>query len=149
MQGVDDVADIQNLRCYPDGFADLFICSHVLEHVHDDRKALHELHRVLNRSGAGVLLVPILLDCESIDEDLSPIPEVERWRRFGQNDHVRLYSKTGFLERIAEAGFVVRQLGIDHFGGGRLARCGITERSVLYFLEKSNNVLTSYEERGK
>ena len=38
---------------------DVIYCSHVLEHVPDDRLAMGELRRVLKRAGWAVLLVPI------------------------------------------------------------------------------------------
>ncbi|MES0337273.1 MAG: methyltransferase domain-containing protein [Candidatus Magnetobacterium sp. LHC-1] len=47
MADVDDSMDITNMPGYGDGTIDCFICSHVLEHVHDDRKALSELYRIL------------------------------------------------------------------------------------------------------
>lgn len=40
-----DITDIQ----YPDGSFDVIYCSHVLEHVSDDKRAMRELHRVLKR----------------------------------------------------------------------------------------------------
>ena len=47
MAGVDDVVDITDMPMYADGSFDFFICSHVLEHVSDDRRALNELYRIL------------------------------------------------------------------------------------------------------
>ena len=81
-------------------------------------------------------MVPIVLAAEEIDEDPSVIDPAERWRRFGQDDHVRLYSKEGFLTRVKQAGFTVCQLGHKHFGKETLSRHGITEKSVLYVVEK-------------
>ena len=50
--------DIMNIP-YADGSFDLNYCSHVLEHVADDRKALKELHRVLKNDGLALIMVPI------------------------------------------------------------------------------------------
>ncbi len=50
-----DITDI----CYPDESFDVIYCSHVLEHVPDDRKAMGELFRVLKPHGWAVLLAPI------------------------------------------------------------------------------------------
>lgn len=44
---------------YPDDYFDVIYCIHVLEHVHDDRKTMRELNRVLNIDGWGVFMVPI------------------------------------------------------------------------------------------
>jgi SAM-dependent methyltransferase len=131
MPGVDDRVDVAALP-YGDRTVDVFVCSHVLEHVPDDRAALRELRRVLRPGGTGVLLVPIVLAAPRIDEDPGPLSAAERWRRFGQDDHVRLYTKQGFVERVEEAGFRLLQLGAAHFGEANLVRCGITPGSVLY-----------------
>lgn len=135
MEGVDDRVDITEMNIYGDGSVDFFICSHILEHVPDDRKALRELYRILRPGGRGILVVPILLTAEEIDEEPGLTDPAERWRRFGQDDHVRMYSKRGFLSRVQEAGFAVHQLGRGHFGGA-FGRYGITDQSVLYIVEK-------------
>jgi SAM-dependent methyltransferase len=137
MEGVDDRVDISDMKAYADRSVDFFICSHVLEHVPDDREALAELYRILKQGGRGILVVPIVLTADEIDEDPSVTDPAERWRRFGQDDHVRLYSKGGFLSRVCEAGFAVRQLGQGYFGSETFRRHGITDRSVLYIVEKN------------
>jgi hypothetical protein len=135
-EGVDDKVDITDLTVYRDGQFDFFICSHVLEHVADDRKALRELYRILRQGGSGILMVPIILSIDEIDEDPTVTDEGERWRRFGQYDHVRLYSKNGFIERVKEAGFIVNQHDINSFGKDRFERNGIGNQSVLYVVQK-------------
>jgi SAM-dependent methyltransferase len=135
-EGVDDKVDITELRPYQDGEFDFFICSHVLEHVSDDRKAIRELHRILRPGGKGILMVPIVLCVSEIDEDPTVVDEGERWRRFGQFDHVRLYSKHGFIERVKAAGFLVHQHGQEFFGAAEFIRTGISGQSVLYVVEK-------------
>lgn len=134
--GVDDRVDITDMQIYEDGQFDFFLCSHVLEHVPDDRKALGELYRILRPGGRGILMVPIILSLNQIDEDPTVADEGERWRRFGQDDHVRIYSKNGFIERVAESGFLIHQYGKEFFGEDLFVRTGITSQSVLYVLEK-------------
>lgn len=136
MEGVDDRIDISAMN-YRDASVDFFICSHILEHVPDDRRALAELLRILRPGGLGILVVPILLTATEIDEDPTVTDVAERWRRFGQSDHVRLYSKQGFLSRVEDAGFRVHQLGAQHFGPETFKQHGITEQSVLYIVEKN------------
>jgi SAM-dependent methyltransferase len=133
---VDDNVDIMDMNLYRDESVDFFICSHVLEHVENDRKALAELYRILKQGGRGILIVPILLTDDVMDEDPSVTDPAERWRRFGQNDHVRRYSKREFLLRTQQAGFGVQQLGWEQFGKDAFDEHGITERSVLYVVEK-------------
>ena len=134
--GVDDRVDLMDLKIYGDNSVDFFICSHMLEHVADDKKALSELYRILKPGARGILVVPIPLTAVDIDEDPTVTDEGERWRRFGQYDHVRLYSKQGFLSRVGEAGFTVHQLGREHFGAKVFKTYAITDQSVLYVVEK-------------
>jgi SAM-dependent methyltransferase len=135
-EGVDDQVDITALESYRNDQFDFFICSHILEHVRDDRKALRELYRILKPGGKAIMMVPIILSIDQIEEDPDVMEEAERWRRFGQFDHVRLYSKSGFLERVREAGFEVHELGREFFGDELFNRSGISGRSVLYVVEK-------------
>jgi hypothetical protein len=136
MEDVDIVIDITDMHTIQEQAFDIFICSHVLEHVIDDRMALIELFRILKPGGIGILMVPINLELTQIDEDPNIHDIGERWRRFGQHDHVRLYSKRGFMERVEEAGFLVNQYGIDFFGAEEFFCCGISKKSVLYIVGK-------------
>jgi SAM-dependent methyltransferase len=135
-ENVDDRVDISDLRSYESDQFAFFICSHVLEHVPDDRRALSELHRILKPGGRGILMVPIIMSLEQIDEDPEVEDEGERWRRFGQFDHVRLYSKSGFLDRVREAGFEVSELDKEFFGAELFNQTGISSQSILYIVEK-------------
>jgi SAM-dependent methyltransferase len=137
MQEVDDKIDITNMQNYANSSFDSFICSHVLEHVADDRKALSELYRILKPGGWGILMVPIILGIDAIDEDPTLKDEGERWRRFGQNDHVRRYSKKGFLDRVEAAGFRVYQYGSEYFGAEVFQKNAINEKSILYIVTRN------------
>jgi SAM-dependent methyltransferase len=136
MEGVDDHINIEEMSIYNDSTFDIFICSHVLEHVNNDIKAMTELRRILKPGGWGIVMVPIPLKLKSIDEDISIKDPSERWKRFGQDDHVRLYSKPGFIERLEQVGFTVNQYGIKHFGKKVFEKCGIERKSVLYIVKK-------------
>ena len=107
------------------------------EHVADDKKAMSELFRILKPGGFGILMVPIVLKIEQIDDDPTITDAETRWRRFGQYDHVRLYSKKGFVERVQEAGFIVKQYGVEYFGESVFVECGISVKSVLYVVQKN------------
>jgi len=128
----DDVVDIMDMHMYADESFDFIVCSHVLEHVPDDSKAMSELFRVLARGGSAILMVPILLTATETDEDPAEPSVDERWARFGQDDHVRMYTRHDFLSRLGMAGFQVNALGSTAFGDGVFKRHGITEQSVLY-----------------
>ena len=135
--GVDDRVDIQSMPVYRDNQFQIFICSHVLEHVPDDLAAMRELHRVLAPGGWGICMVPINLGLSEVYENPRITDEAGRWKHFGQNDHVRLYSKAGFVARLESVGFTVRQYGASHFGEDAFRRHGINPRSVLYVVHKS------------
>lgn len=89
---------------YPDDTFDVVLCSHVLEHVSDDRRAMGELHRILRPGGWGVIQVPI--KGEWTFEDSTVTSERDRHRVFGQRDHVRIYGRD-YYDRLREAGFAV------------------------------------------
>lgn len=136
MPGVDYRMDIMDMNLLPDMSVDVFICSHVLEHVRDDRKAMGELRRVLKRDGKGILVVPLDLNQKEIDEDPDCTDVGERWRRFGQDDRVRNYSKRGYLERLAEAGFAVEQIAMDYFGEDAELNA-LSETATVYIVSRA------------
>jgi O-antigen biosynthesis protein len=136
MDGVDDRLNIEHLDAYPEGSFDGLICSHVLEHVPNDRQAMRELFRILRPGGWGIVLVPLNLSVEKTDEDPSVTDVHERWRRFGQDDHIRLYARRDFIARLKEPGFVVEELGIAHFGEHAFRINAIAPGSILYVARK-------------
>lgn len=91
---------------FEDARFDLIICSHVLEHVNDDHKAMRELHRVMKPGGSGLLVVPLDVRSAKTLEDPSITDPAERMRLFHQHDHVRLYG-LDYADRLKEAGFSV------------------------------------------
>jgi len=137
MEGVDDKIDITNLYIYKDSYFDCFICSHVLEHVTDDTKALRELFRIIKPGGWGILMVPIIPSLIHTHEDYTKTTEEERWQFFGQGDHVRLYAKDDFISLTERAGFVVEQFNVKKFGEKIFKTHGIALGSVLYIAKKA------------
>jgi len=131
-KNVDERVDLTRMDAYADKSVDILLCSHVLEHIPDDRKAMREINRVLKPDGFGILLVPLVVSLDETHEDPRINTEALRWKYFGMGDHVRQYGKRDFLERLAVAGLNVEQLGIEHFGGKVFRRAGIAENSVLY-----------------
>ena len=138
MDDVDDTADLTDLHMYADDSKDAFVCSHLLEHVPDDRKAMSELFRILKPGGFGIAMVPIALTMTETHEDPSVVSKTDRWKYYGQDDHVRAYAKSDFVSRLSEAGFDVEQLGATHFGKETFKEHGIHPRSVLYVVRKSS-----------
>ncbi len=133
---VDDRVDISNMPLYADNSVDMFLCSHILEHVPDDRAAMRELLRILQPGGFGIVMVPLIVGVTQTHEDPALNTPAQRWHHYAQDDHLRLYGTQDFVARLAAAGFVVRRLDCAHFGADVFARAGIADNSVLYVVEK-------------
>lgn len=87
---------------------DLIICFHVLEHIENDTKAMEELHRILKHGGMCLIQTPFK-DGEIYENDAIKTVE-ERLIHFGQEDHLRIYSVEGLMNRLRNAGFKTRLL---------------------------------------
>lgn len=119
--------DIQEIA-YPDESFDVIVCSHVLEHVPDDKRAMRALRRVLSGGGWAVLNVPIT--ASATVEDPSVTDPAERKRSFGQSDHVRRYGPD-YADRLRHAGFAVEVVtAADLVGAADRARFGIDTRAA-------------------
>jgi len=106
-------------------------CSHVLEHVSNDKQAMNEFYRVLKLGGWAILLVPIISD--ETFEDPSVVDPTMRLKLFGQEDHVRRYGPD-FIKRVEETGFKVLEItGSDFLGNEEITRMGITEEAGTIF----------------
>ncbi|RYZ85202.1 MAG: SAM-dependent methyltransferase, partial [Proteobacteria bacterium] len=138
---VDLSEDIADLKSVASNSVDLIVCSHVLEHVPDDIAALKELNRVLSPRGIAILVVPItLLNRDTLENSLPLSPE-ERCRIFGQEDHVRLYSKDGFINSIKQSGFKLYQYRVSGFTNQEfLVSEGLAQSSCLYIAYKQTRV---------
>ena len=103
--------DLRDLA-FPANSFDVVICSHVLEHIDDDLRAMSEMHRVLRPGGFALVLVPYLEFEAKTREDPTVVDPAERRRLFGQWDHVRFYGHD-LVDRLRSAGFDVE---IERFG---------------------------------
>lgn len=136
MPKVDDVCDITDMKCYVDATFDVVICSHVLEHIHADDRAASEIARILKPNGKALILVPIPLGLENNFYDPDVTDPAERIKYYGQNDHVRMYSKSGLVKLIANAG-----LRVETWDGSKASfqfeEYGLSATSTLYLAVKS------------
>ena len=125
--------DVTDLPFADDTF-DVVYCSHVLEHVPDDRAALRELRRVLRPTGWAAIQVPITV--ATTREDPSVIDPLERERLFGQADHVRRYG-SDFRDRLAEAGFQVEPVKATEIASREeIERMALRRRHVIFLCRK-------------
>ncbi len=90
----------------PSNVFDIVICIHVLEHIEEDRRAIHELYRILKPGGWAGISAPIRLDQKTYEDPTITTPE-ERDRAFGETVHVRYYGYD-LADRLEEAGFRVK-----------------------------------------
>lgn len=121
---------------FADESFDFFICSHVLEHVDDDNEAISELYRILKTGGRGILMAPIVTGLAETLEDTEIQDVAERWRLFGQDDHVRIYAHDDYVARIQSRGFALAQLGEAYFGARRFQTLGLKSSTILYIATK-------------
>jgi len=143
MNGVTFKSDLQDMNMVADETYDVFLCSHILEHVRDDRKAMRELYRILKNTGVGIVLVPMNLGMDQTYEEWGLPPE-ENWKRFGQNDHCRIYEKNDFVHRLEEQGFYVYPLRKEFFGERAFYENGLTDTSTLYIISKEKMDLKTF-----
>ncbi|MDA8382284.1 MAG: class I SAM-dependent methyltransferase [Betaproteobacteria bacterium] len=135
MSGVDYKVNMMELPFEDESF-DFFLCSHVLEHVPSDDRAIAELYRVTRRGGRGILMAPIALNLDRTIEDPNITDAAGRWRFYGQDDHVRLYAHDDYVEKIRGHGFRVDELGEQYFGPETYSALGLKSTSVLYVASK-------------
>jgi SAM-dependent methyltransferase len=133
---VQDRIDLTHID-YPSESVDAFICSHMLEHIPDDRAAMGELRRILKPDGFGLFLVPLVVGLDETTEAAGETTLEYRWKHFGMGDHIRQYGRRDFLDRLAESGLAVEPLGIEHFGHETFRKHGIADNSVLYVARRA------------
>lgn len=102
------VLDLEALDL-PDASFDAVLCSHVLEHVGDDARAMRELRRIVAPGGWALVMVPIDHGRSQTYEDASITTPEARREAFWQDDHVRLYAPD-VADRLAAAGFAVERV---------------------------------------
>jgi len=81
---------------YQDGYFDVVVASHAIEHVSDERAVLSEISRVIKKGGFFIMGVPTMI------ADLNPL-------------HFRVYSKND-VDRLANI-LGVELVGCKEFGG--------------------------------
>ena len=81
-------------------------------------------------------MAPIVMGLEKTLEDITIKDEAERWRLFGQDDHLRIYAHDDYVKKIQNHGFLVEQLGQTYFGASKFQSLGLKPSSILYIVTK-------------
>lgn len=133
------LADVKGDICkmpFEDSFFDLILCNHVLEHIDDDKKAMQELFRVLNKNGTAILQVPIDLEKKETFEDVNVKTKQERMEKFGQYDHVRIYGRD-YFKKLEKIGFHVEQNKYaSNFSKIEIKKYSIIENEIIPICKK-------------
>jgi SAM-dependent methyltransferase len=117
----------------PDDAFDSILCSHVLEHIADDRVGMRELARVLRPGGWLIVMLPVDFERAETYEDATIVDPADRARAFWQDDHLRLYGRDA-AERLATAtGLEVTvERPADIVGPERARRWGLLESDEVF-----------------
>ena len=128
---VDLRLDLTALRL-PDASFDAAICSHVLEHIPDDRSAIAELRRIIAPGGWCLVMVPLDMARAQTHEDPSITDPPARQLAFWGRDHVRLYA-VDIGDRLTAAGFAVEQVSPEaEFGAETCRECALLEADQMW-----------------
>jgi SAM-dependent methyltransferase len=131
------VIDITNIGFGTDYF-DIIICSHVLGHVPDEKKAISEMYRVLKPGGIALVMTLINPNSQSTLEDPSIQHPDDRLRFYGESDLCRLHG-LDFEKRLSIHGFDVNVIDYrENFSKEQLIRfsLGNGERELIFRCEK-------------
>jgi SAM-dependent methyltransferase len=122
-----DITDIQ----YPDGSFDVIYCSHVLEYVSDDLKAMGEFMRVLKPGGWAV--IQAVINAEQTIQRKSYPEGAEQENLFGNAGHQRKFGPD-IVNRFKSAGFKVKVItGLGLCSKSELDRMRIKPSQNLYY----------------
>lgn len=130
--------DITNLSLEENTF-DIIICSHVLEHIEDDMKAMKELFRILKPGGFALIMVPIDFSRNETFEDFSVTSPEERLKFFGQDNHVRVCGKD-YHNRLEKSGFDVDIIkAIEFLKKSEIEKYALSENDFIYSCQKDES----------
>ena len=115
---------------------DVVLCSHVLEHIPEDNKAMSEFYRVIKNDGWAILQVPVDYTRAETYEDFSITDPGDREKAFGQHDHVRWYGRD-YKNRLANVGFTVTEDDyVKSFSTEELFKFGLMSSELIYHCGK-------------
>ena len=105
--------DITGMPEIKDHYFDVIICSHVLEYVKEDNKAMNELFRVLKPGGIAFLQVPIKRGLAITEEDERIVSRQDRITHYGDPGHIRFYG-ADYERKLQGAGFETKFIPLEY-----------------------------------
>lgn len=113
---------------------DAILCIHVLEEIHDDRRAMEELFRLVKPGGWALVSVPTALD-RATYEDPSITTRKARREAFGEEAHVRVYGRD-LIERLRRVGFQVDVDLAKDLDDALVRECGLRDDENLFLCRR-------------
>lgn len=128
--------DILNLP-FDENSYDLILCSHVLAHVSDDRKALREMKRVLKTTGTLILLTGETPNGQTTTLEYENVNSAEeRLKLYGRSDRFRIYG-SDFAQRCEKEGFSVKLVKYaEQFPDEVRTQFGLSTKDTIYLCSK-------------
>lgn len=122
---------------FEDNTFDVAFCNHVMEHVDDDIKAMSEIYRVLKPNGWAIIQIPFFdTNLQTTLEDKSINTPQERFKHYGQEDHVRMYGQD-YGRRLEKAGFIVKEDDfVKTLSKEKVTKFALPAEEVIYFCKK-------------
>jgi SAM-dependent methyltransferase len=129
------VADLEAIPLLSESI-DHILLWHVLEHIHNDRAVIAEMHRVLRKGGGVLVSVPIFPpDRERTFED-SSVKRENYQEVYGHFDHVRACG-SDYGDRFKASGFSVRELRVKNLpNDSDLEFYGLSENHIAWYCTK-------------
>lgn len=103
-RNVIDIVDIP----FPDNYFDYIICSHVLGHIPDEKKAINELFRTLKINATALIMTLLSKNNSTFEDENIKTPEA-RLKHYGEDNLCRLHG-LDFGKRLEFAGFEVERV---------------------------------------
>ena len=115
----------------PDACIDMLYCSHVLNMLPRDVRALSELLRVLKPGGLALIQVPQATAMATVEAGPRST-RAERLALFGDPDMFRRYTGSDLLERLKLIGFSAEVIRYhEHFSSRNRTRLGLIDEDLV------------------
>ncbi|MHA4843893.1 methyltransferase domain-containing protein [Flavitalea antarctica] len=129
--------DITDMSEYQNDTFDFIFCSHVLEYIKEDKKAIRELYRVLKPGAKAIISIPINHGHYETLEDPAVTDPKEQEKLYGDTGHLRYYGED-YVERVKQAGFNTAFTSVtDFISPEMIARCVINPKDVVHLCFKN------------